>query len=265
MKLSIITINYNNRDGLQKTIDSVISQIYKDFEWIIIDGGSTDGSKELIERYADYMTYWVSEPDKGIYNAMNKGILVSQGEYLLFLNSGDCLYDMGVIKKVIPLLCGKDIYVGYEQLSSCPNKQIKDIYDFTPEGVVHRLVFKGIPHQATFFHRNVFSVYGMYREDKQILSDLWVLYRSLVFGCATIVALPIIISIYDTTGISITRKDLLLREQEDLLKENPRFYYLYQFYRDNWEIVNAIKGNQFFFWLFRVYFYIYRRWLRKKE
>lgn len=264
MKLSIVTINYNNKNGLQKTIDSVISQTYKDFEWIIIDGGSTDGSKELIEQYTDYITYWVSEPDTGIYNAMNKGIKVARGEYLLFLNSGDSLYEMNVLKKTIPLLGGKDIYVGYEQLSSCPNKEITYKYDFTPEGVVHRLIFKGIPHQATFFHRNVFSVYGMYREDKQILSDLWVLYRSLMFGSATIEALPFIISIYDMTGISIVRKDLLLREQEDLLKENPRFYCLYQFYRDNWEIVSVLKGNRFFFNLFRIYFYIYRKWLRKK-
>ncbi len=92
MKLSIITVNLNNKDGLQKTIDSVISQTFKDFEWIVIDGGSTDGSKELIEKYSDYISYWVSEPDKGIYNAMNKGIKVAKGDYLEFLNSGDIFF-----------------------------------------------------------------------------------------------------------------------------------------------------------------------------
>ena len=80
MKLSIITVNYNNREGLQRTIDSVVSQTFRDFEWIVIDGGSTDGSKELIKQYADHFSYWVSEPDKGIYNAMNKGILKATGE-----------------------------------------------------------------------------------------------------------------------------------------------------------------------------------------
>ena len=74
MKLSIITINYNNKAGLQKTIDSVVAQTWRDFEWIIIDGGSTDGSKELIEQYQQHFAYWCSEPDKGVYNAMNKGI-----------------------------------------------------------------------------------------------------------------------------------------------------------------------------------------------
>ena len=100
MKLSIITINYNNKNGLQKTIDSVISQTFKDFEWIIIDGGSTDGSKELIEKYSQHITYWVSEPDKGIYNAMNKGIKVAKGEYLFFLNSGDYLVQPNTINQI---------------------------------------------------------------------------------------------------------------------------------------------------------------------
>ena len=91
MKLSIITINFNNLAGLKKTADSVISQTWKEFEWIIIDGGSTDGSKEFIVSLNDDLnrngwnpiTYWCSEPDKGIYNAMNKGIGKAKGEYLL--------------------------------------------------------------------------------------------------------------------------------------------------------------------------------------
>ena len=112
MKLSIITINYNNRDGLQKTIESVVSQSFKDFEWIVIDGGSNDGSRELIERYAESISYWVSEPDKGIYNAMNKGIKASNGDYLLFLNSGDSLCDEYVIADFQKLSFTEDIISG---------------------------------------------------------------------------------------------------------------------------------------------------------
>ena len=93
MKLSIITVNYNNKAGLQKTIDSVVCQTWRDFEWIVIDGGSTDGSKELIEQYQQHFAYWCSEPDKGVYNAMNKGISKAKGEYLNFMNSGDCFYN----------------------------------------------------------------------------------------------------------------------------------------------------------------------------
>ena len=88
MKYSIITINYNNRDGLEMTINSVLGQSYQDLEYIIIDGGSTDGSVEVIKKYESRIDYWVSEPDKGVYNAMNKGIGKASGDYLNFMNSG---------------------------------------------------------------------------------------------------------------------------------------------------------------------------------
>ena len=100
MKLSVITINYNNRDGLRQTIESVVGQTYRDFEYIIIDGGSTDGSVDVIKEYADKIDYWVSEKDKGIYNAMNKGVAVALGEYCLFLNSGDTLCHPDVLAQV---------------------------------------------------------------------------------------------------------------------------------------------------------------------
>ena len=100
MKFSIITINYNNCNGLQRTLDSVVSQTCKNFEWIVIDGGSSDGSRELIEQFQQEMTYWCSERDKGIYNAMNKGVEKATGDYCLFLNSGDNFCDSNVIKRL---------------------------------------------------------------------------------------------------------------------------------------------------------------------
>lgn len=86
MKLSVITINYNNCDGLRKTIESVVNQTCRDFEYIIIDGGSTDGSVDVIKQYADKINYWVSEPDKGIYHAMNKGISLPLRIYISIAN-----------------------------------------------------------------------------------------------------------------------------------------------------------------------------------
>ncbi|WP_083993885.1 glycosyltransferase [Gelidibacter algens] len=97
MKISIITINYNNLDGLKKTMTSVLEQTYANVEYIIIDGGSTDGSKRYIESCQQDLAYWVSESDRGIYNAMNKGIAQATGEYLLFLNSGDWLAGVKVL------------------------------------------------------------------------------------------------------------------------------------------------------------------------
>ena len=100
MKYSIITINYNNCDGLRKTIESVISQSYKDYEFIIIDGGSTDGSRDVIEQHSRSIDYWVSEPDKGVYNAMNKGIRQAKGDYLNFKTK---LYHLSCLKILVNL------------------------------------------------------------------------------------------------------------------------------------------------------------------
>ncbi|WP_373940767.1 glycosyltransferase [Polaribacter sejongensis] len=110
--ITIITINYNNLLGLKKTMQSVFDQTYKDVEYVIIDGGSTDGSKEYILDNAEKLAYWVSEPDNGIYNAMNKGIAKATGEYLLFLNSGDFLCDNYVLSKFSLELKDADIYYG---------------------------------------------------------------------------------------------------------------------------------------------------------
>src|SRR5215213_3812369 len=98
-QFSIISINLNNAEGLQKTFDSVFNQTFTDFEYIIIDGGSSDGSEEIIKENADKFSYWVSEKDDGIYDAMNKGIAKATGDYLLFLNSGDHLLDSSILQK----------------------------------------------------------------------------------------------------------------------------------------------------------------------
>ena len=110
MKYSIITVNFNNKEGLRKTIESVIHQSFCDFEYIVIDGGSTDGSMDIIKEYESHINYWVSEPDKGIYNAMNKGILKAQGDYINFMNSGDCLYDNNVLNNTLPYLTADIVY-----------------------------------------------------------------------------------------------------------------------------------------------------------
>src|SRR5476651_1326552 len=112
MKLSIITINFNNAVGLKKTIESLIKQQYREFQFIIIDGGSVDSSVDIIKEYADVIDYWVSEPDTGIYQAMNKGIREANGKYLMFLNSGDYLFENTTLQKMAPILCGEDIVYG---------------------------------------------------------------------------------------------------------------------------------------------------------
>ena len=98
--ISIITINYNDAKGLQRTLQSVRSQSYQHFEHIVIDGNSDDGSKNVIQDAGDYLAYAISEPDKGIYNAMNKGISLSSGDWICFINSGDGFYESTSISKI---------------------------------------------------------------------------------------------------------------------------------------------------------------------
>lgn len=263
MRLSIITINYNNCEGLQKTIKSVISQSFRDFEWIVIDGGSTDGSKELIEEHAEFMAYHVSEPDKGIYHAMNKGIMASHGDYLMFLNSGDYLYDEHVIQNVVPLLVDKDIYVGRINSLGKENASEEEQADFSPRGILRKLALTWIPHQASFFKRTVFEAYGMYREDLKIISDWWFYFYSLIIGKADVAAIPYIISNYDTKGVSATRKSIPSHEYRVVMQDYPCINYLFQFYGRNLEIVETLHSNRFIFFLFRIYFYFHRKFSRK--
>ena len=108
-KYSIITINYNNAEGLRRTIKSVVSQTFVDYEYVIIDGGSTDGSVDVIKEYENKISYWVSEKDGGIYNAMNKGVKVAHGEYLIFMNSGDIFYSDSVLSDVRHHIQDEDI------------------------------------------------------------------------------------------------------------------------------------------------------------
>lgn len=122
-KLSIITINYNNAVGLQRTIDSVLSQTYTDFEYIVVDGASTDGSKEILEQLQHskdvgdiaFPLAIISEPDSGVYNAMNKGIRLAHGDYCLFLNSGDYLATPDTLQQVFTdFPHGMDIVYGHQ-------------------------------------------------------------------------------------------------------------------------------------------------------
>ena len=212
MRLSIITINYNNHDGLKKTIDSVIPQTFKDFEWIVIDGGSNDGSKELIEQYADHISYWVSEPDKGIYNAMNKGIKAANGEYLLFLNSGDGLCDEAVINDFHSINATEDIISG--------NIIVDDsIYDvrFSPDEQEIEYQFmcnSTVLHPSSFIKKELFEKYGYYDESLKIVSDWKFFFICLIQQSCTYRKWERCIANFNTDGISENPKWVGLLESE---------------------------------------------------
>lgn len=215
MKLSIITVNLNNRDGLQKTINSVITQSFRDFEWIVIDGGSTDGSKELIEQYANHFAYWVSEPDKGIYNAMNKGIKVAKGEYLQFLNSGDCLKDSTTLCNVFSSSPVGDIIYG-DCAVRVSDTELQVIH-FNPVLSFKVFLDGSIHHQSSFIKRKLLQD-EPYDETLRIVSDRKFFIRK-VLEKKSFIHTNHIIATFDTNGISSTQNELFQTENDTVTQE----------------------------------------------
>jgi len=209
MRLSIITINYNNCEGLKKTIDSVVSQTFRDFEWIVIDGGSTDGSKELIEQYSDYFAYWVSEPDKGIYHAMNKGVKVAKGDYLQFLNSGDWLRDESVLMDFANSKFSTDLVVGDIRLIYGDREED----GFSPDRVDAGFFLHGgaIWHPCAFIKKSLFDKCGYYNEEFRIISDWEFFMKSVVLHGATYAHFRRIVACFPVDGIS-SRNDIEQQE-----------------------------------------------------
>lgn len=201
-KLSIITINRNNAEGLRKTIESVVSQTYTDFEYIIIDGASTDCSVDIIKEYADKITFWVSEPDNGIYNAMNKGILKAKGEYLLFLNSGDWLVDEDVVGDFCNLdykddVVIGDIYLVKNGITTLQKSVKKEDFGF------HHFYYGGfLPHQSAFIRRELFITFGLYNESFKIAADFDFFVKVLLTKNASYNYFERIVSYFDFSGIS---------------------------------------------------------------
>jgi glycosyltransferase involved in cell wall biosynthesis len=199
MKLSIITINKNNSSGLEKTILSVINQTYKDFEYIIIDGNSTDKSVEIIKKYSTGINYWVSELDTGIYNAMNKGIRKAQGEYCLFLNSGDWLIDETTLIKLFDEITYTEeagIYytdrIATNHTHFQPPKKID----------INFLIVDCLCHQNTLIKRSLFLEHGFYNERFRIASDYAFWLREFWTFKTKFVYIKTNIAIYDSFGIS---------------------------------------------------------------
>lgn len=209
-RFSIITINLNNFDGLKKTIESVTAQSFKDFEWIVIDGGSTDGSRELVEQYSNHLSYWVSEPDKGVYDAMNKGIEVAHGDYIIFMNSGDCFASQNVLSDVVDDLDG-DIVAGWVKEDNS-QRILKPPACFTLWNLFHN----NIPHQAEFIRRGLFEEIAMYSEDLKVIADYEFNIRAALhdYNYKTINR---IVAIVEPGGISNTEISLMNRE-EDVIK-----------------------------------------------
>jgi glycosyltransferase involved in cell wall biosynthesis len=276
LRLSIITINYNDSLGLNKTIDSVLSQTSTDFEYIIIDGGSNDGSKEFIKKNADRdirVTYWISEPDNGIYQAMNKGILKAKGEYVQFLNSGDSLVDKFVIDKMLKAL-NSDTHAAailYGNMLKQMPQELKRDRCFAGKPISFLGMYTGtLNHSPAYIRRDLFEKYGMYDENLKIVSD-WKWYlKSIVLGNECVEYVDIDVTVFDMNGISSINTLLDKQEREQVLSE--LFHPLILSDYKKWSFpISQMKRLQRYAWAYRFVWFIerflfkYEKWFKNKE
>ena len=225
MILTIITINRNNAAGLEKTMQSVLSQTGKDFEYVVVDGASTDESVAIIERLApdfgDHLK-WISEPDEGIYNAMNKGIRMATGEYIQVLNSGDSLVSPEVVDRMYAALEkeGRPSILYGNMLKDFPDGRVHRDTSFAGEEITLLGMYIGtLNHSPAYIRRSLFDKYGLYDESLKISSD-WKWYlQAIVFGEEKPVYADIDVTLFDMTGISETNAGLTKTERAQVLKE----------------------------------------------
>ena len=238
MKLSIITINYNNAEGLRKTLASVAAQTYKQIEHVIVDAASSDGSVDMIKEYAEEAAYpvsWSSKKDKGVYNGMNIGILRATGDYIQILNSGDILAAPDVTERMISeldSLNAKRSSLNDDSIAILYGNMLKS-YDgktiinrdtcgngmYTPESFLY--FYKGtLNHDCAYIRRDLFDKYGLYNEQMNICSD-WEWYvRAIVLGGEKPVYTNIDVTIFDMNGVSESRgknADVIKRERREYL------------------------------------------------
>lgn len=212
--ITVITVVFNGEKYLEQTIQSVINQTYPNVEYIIIDGGSTDGTLDIIKKYEDYIDYWVSEKDKGIYDAMNKGVICSLGAYLNFMNSGDQFFIYTNIENIIMSLANKIEEIGIiygsvlhygdpddEYIYIAPSLKLKD----------NIILYMPSYHQSIFYKRNNFMKLGLYDTNFKISSDYELTLRFISSG-VKVFRINEIISKFLSNGISQSNYLSLLLE-----------------------------------------------------
>lgn len=224
MMLSIVTINRNNAIGLEKTMRSVAAQTCKEFEYIVIDGASTDDSVAIIKKYEGEFAHlkWVSEPDSGIYNAMNKGLRMTSGDYIQILNSGDCLAAPDVTERMLLALEKTDKpSILYGNMVKCfPDGRRWIDKSFEGREITMLDMYTGtLNHDPVYIRRDMFEKYGYYDESLKIVSD-WKWYmQAIILGGEKPQYTDIDVTLFDMSGISETNKDLDRMERKQVLEQ----------------------------------------------
>ncbi len=217
-QVSIITIVYNNKKFIADTIDSVLNQTYTNIEYIVIDGDSDDGTAEMIGSYGNKITKFISEPDNGIYDAMNKGISVATGDIVGILNSDDIYIDEQVIEKIIHQFEEKIDCVFADVVYIKPNNLDKIIRRYHSKGFNPSQFAYGQmpPHPGFFVKRQIYKKYGVFRTDLKIAADFDILVRFLYLHKIRYRYLPEAIVKMRTGGISTSLSSLFINSVEKL-------------------------------------------------
>lgn len=232
MKISIVTINWNNKEGLEKTIESVIKQTYTNIEYIIIDGASTDGSVDIIDSNKEKFAYWVSEPDKGIYNAMNKGLEKATGAYILFLNSGDYLANNLVIETIINKVKDEED-VFYGNIGVYQKGRLHEINSASKVEYFKRYQHNLPPHPAIFIKSNLLRDCGGFNESFKVISDVILIAKIFSSEKTSYKFVNMLVTIFDTDGLSskMENQNLIYEERKRFVSQE------YPQYLDDFEMI----------------------------
>jgi glycosyltransferase involved in cell wall biosynthesis len=216
--LSVVTIVYNNVNDIERTIKSVLNQTYPHIEYIVIDGGSTDGTKEVIDEYENRISKFVSEKDHGIYDAMNKGLALATGDYVLFMNSGDEIYALDTVEKVFNTEPEGDIYYGETEMYDEGGNNLGRRRHQAPEQFTWQSFKYGmsISHQAIYIKRSIAAQYDL---NYSLSSDIdWIIRAAK--SARKIVNTRMIVAKYLVGGISKKKHRQSLRERFDIFTKH---------------------------------------------
>lgn len=214
--ISVITICYNAKQSIEETILSVINQDSLCYEYIVVDGNSTDGTLDIIKTYSNSISKWISEPDTGIYNAMNKAVKIASGRYCLFMNAGDYMANNSVLKWVTPYLRDNAIYVG--GCVTTKNGTLDDWY-YSPQNPTLELFYSGsLQHQASFIPVELLREIP-YDESLRMVSDWKFWISCIVLRNYSYFSIPVTICIFNMDGMTYKQKDIGRKERQIVLDE----------------------------------------------
>ena len=284
-KLTIITINRNNAEGLGKTMESVLSQTSLDFEYIIVDGGSTDDSLQVIREIClvknDLLLFkgeaevngihvrWISENDNGIYHAMNKGINLAEGDYIQFLNSGDILTGIDVTESMLSGMTECDILYG-NMLKKLPHHILCDRGFAGRKPTMLDFYLGTLNHSPAYIKRRLFEIYGLYDESLKIVADYKWFLQVIIMNEIVPVYKNIDVTLFDMNGISTVNSTLDKAERRQVLEEilpltMLRDYDQNAFFIDQLKRMNRFWFTRYSFYLMERILFKWEKWFKNKE